>query len=79
MANNLNAMGAHVTATDDGMIIDGGHPLHGASIFCKYDHRIAMTFAIAGINADGKTDIVDSDCVSVSYPTFFEDLEQLSR
>ena len=79
MANNLNAMGAHVTATDDGMIIEGGHPLHGASIFCKYDHRIAMTFAIAGINADGETDIVDSECVSVSYPTFFEDLEQLSR
>lgn len=79
MAVNLNAMGARVTPTDDGMIIEGGHPLHGASIYCKYDHRIAMTFAIAGINADGETDIIDSDCVNVSYPAFFEDLEQLSR
>jgi 3-phosphoshikimate 1-carboxyvinyltransferase len=77
MATNLNAMGANVTPTDDGMIIEGGHPLHGASIHCKYDHRIAMTFTIAGINADGETDIVDSECVEVSYPTFFEDLGRL--
>ncbi|MBE5955824.1 MAG: 3-phosphoshikimate 1-carboxyvinyltransferase [Lachnospiraceae bacterium] len=78
MADNLKAMGAHVTATEDGMIIEGGHPLHGTSIFCKYDHRIAMTFAIAGINGDGETDILDSECVNVSYPAFFEDLERLS-
>ena len=61
------------------MIIEGGYPLHGAKIHCKYDHRIAMTFAIAGINADGETDIVDSECVSVSYPAFFADLDKLSR
>lgn len=79
MATNLNAMGAKVTPTDDGMIIEGGYPLHGAKIHCKYDHRIAMTFAIAGINADGETDIVDSECVSVSYPAFFADLDKLSR
>lgn len=79
MANHLNAMGAKVTPTDDGMIIEGGHPLHGASIHCKYDHRIAMTFAIAGLNADGETDIVDSECVTVSYPSFYEDLERLMR
>lgn len=79
MADGLNAMGAHVTSSDDGMIIEGGHPIHGASIFCKYDHRIAMTFAIAGINAQGETDIIDSECVRVSYPGFFEDLKRLSR
>ena len=79
MADNLTAMGAKVTATEDGMIIEGGHPLHGASVFCKYDHRIAMTFAIAGINADGETDIIDSECVNVSYPGFFEDLKRLSN
>ena len=79
MATNLNAMGAKVTPTDDGMIIEGGYPLHGAKIHCKYAHRIAMTFAIAGINADGETDIVDSECVSVSYPAFFADLDKLSR
>lgn len=79
MADNLTAMGAIVTATEDGMVIEGGHPLHGTSVFCKYDHRIAMTFAIAGINADGETDIIDSECVNVSYPGFFEDLKRLSN
>lgn len=79
MANHLNAMGAKVTPTDDGMIIEGGHPLHGASIHCKYDHRIAMTFAIAGLNADGETEIVDSECVTVSYPSFYEDLTGLIK
>lgn len=79
MAKQLSAMGAKVTATDDGMIIEGGHPLHGSSIFCKYDHRIAMTFAIAGLNSDGVTDITDSECVTVSYPSFYEDLERLSK
>lgn len=79
MANHLNAMGAKVTATDDGMIIEGGYPLHGTTIHCKYDHRIAMTFAIGGINADGETNIIDSECVEVSYPAFFDDLDKLSR
>lgn len=78
MATHLSAMGARVIPTDDGMVIEGGHPLHGAEIHCKYDHRIAMTFAIAGINADGETNIIDSDCVKVSYPAFFEDLAKLS-
>lgn len=77
MADNLNAMGAKVTPTDDGMIIEGGYPLTGVPIHCSGDHRIAMTFTIAGINADGVTDILDSDCVHVSYPEFFRDLNNL--
>lgn len=79
MTNYLSAMGAKVTSTDDGMIIEGGSPLHGAPIHCKYDHRIAMTFAIAGLNADGETDIADSECVTVSYPSFYDDLKSLMR
>lgn len=78
-ANNLNALGAKVIPTDDGMVIEGGHPLTGTAIDCKYDHRIAMTFAIAGINADGQTNLLDSDCVKISYPSFYEDLERLTR
>ena len=70
-------MGVDATATDDGMIINGGNSLHGASINCKYDHRIAMTFSIAGINAEGETVIEDSECVDVSYPTFYEQLNSL--
>ena len=75
--DNLVKMGVDATATDDGMIIKGGNPLHGASINCKYDHRIAMTFSIAGINAEGETVIEDSECVDVSYPTFYEQLNSL--
>ena len=82
MTENLGAMGADIIDTDDGFIInsrsDNTIPtLHGASINCSMDHRIAMTFAIAGLNADGETIITDSDCVDVSYPGFFAQLEQL--
>ncbi|MDD3183817.1 MAG: 3-phosphoshikimate 1-carboxyvinyltransferase [Anaerostipes sp.] len=77
--DNLTKMGADVTGTEDGMIIHGGRPLHGASIHCKYDHRIAMTFSIAGINAEGETIIEDSECVDVSYPTFYEELHTLTK
>ena len=75
--DNLVKMGVDATATDDGMIIRGGNKLHGASIHCKYDHRIAMTFSIAGINADGETIIEDAECVDVSYPTFYDQLNSL--
>ena len=82
MTENLGAMGADIIDTDDGFIInsrsDNTIPtLHGASINCSMDHRIAMTFAIAGLNADGETIITDSDCVDGSYPGFFTQLEQL--
>lgn len=76
--DNLVKMGADAEATDDGMIIRGGNPLKAASIYCKYDHRIAMTFSIAGINAEGTTVIEDAECVDVSYPDFYEQLNRLS-
>lgn len=77
MVKNLSAMGAHIRATDDGMIIEGGHPLRGALIDSRLDHRIAMSFAIAALAADGKTEIKGADCVTISYPGFYEDLETL--
>ena len=70
-------MGAHVEATEDGMIIEGGHPLHGALIQSHLDHRIAMSFAIAGLAADGETEIDHAECVDISYPRFYEDLKSL--
>ena len=79
MVQNLTAMGAHVTATDDGMIIEGGHPLHGAVIDSKLDHRIAMTFAITSLASDGETEITGADCVKISYPGFYEDLSMLAK
>lgn len=80
VSDNLLAMGADVIPTDDGFLINsrqGSLTLHGASINCAMDHRIAMTFAVAGLNADGETVITDSDCVDVSYPDFFRQLEGL--
>ncbi|WP_125140885.1 3-phosphoshikimate 1-carboxyvinyltransferase [Clostridium transplantifaecale] len=79
MTENLRAMGADVEETDDGMIIRGGRPLHGAVIDSKKDHRIAMTFAVTALAAEGETEILDADCVNISYPGFYSDLHRLFR
>ena len=78
MAENLTAMGAQVTATDDGLIIEGGRPLRGAAIDSHLDHRIAMSFAVAALNTDGETEIQDAECVNISYPAFYQDLNRIS-
>lgn len=74
---NLQTMGVDVTATDDGMVIHGGQPLHGAHIITKSDHRIAMAFAVAGLCADGTTNFDDPDCVVISYPDFYETIHNI--
>lgn len=79
MVRNLSAMGADVTETEDGMIIRGGKPLHGAVLESKSDHRIAMTFAVAACLADGETEILGAECVNISYPGFYKDLERLKK
>ena len=79
ITENLLAMGADITPTDDGMIIRGGAPIHGTTINSYKDHRIAMSFAVAALAADGETTILDGDCVSISYPGFYDDLALLSR
>lgn len=77
VVNALTAMGAHIQATDDGMVIEGGQPLHGAAIDSHLDHRIAMSFAIAALAADRETEILGADCVNISYPEFYETLQQI--
>lgn len=79
MVKNLSAMDADITGTDDGMIIRGGPALCGAQIDAFEDHRIAMSFAVAALFADGETEIRGSDCVQISYPGFYEDLQSLYR
>lgn len=78
MVDNLTAMGADITGTEDGMIIKGGRPLHGALIHSMDDHRIAMSFAVASLLADGTTSIEGGECVNISYPGFYKDLAALS-
>lgn len=77
MVESLRAMGCDITGTDDGMIINGGRPLHGAMIDSHMDHRIAMSFAVASLIAEGETEIKGSDAVSISYPDFYKDLARL--
>lgn len=77
MVDNLRAMGCDVEGTEDGMIIHGGKPLHGAAIDPHADHRIAMSFAVAALLAEGETQIIDSECVNISYPEFYRDLEKI--
>lgn len=77
VVRGLQAMGVNVTARQDGMIIEGGKPLHGAQIATYRDHRIAMSFAVAALIAQGETVLDDEACVNISYPSFFADLESL--
>ena len=77
VTRNLQAMGAEVEQTAEGWKIPGGQKLHGAEIESFGDHRIAMAFAIAALKAVGETLIRDSECVAISYPGFFSDLEKL--
>ena len=77
VVENLKKMGADVEATDDGMIIHGGKPLKGADIDSHNDHRLAMSFSIAALAAEGTTRIIDDSCVNISYPSFFKDLHKL--
>ena len=79
MVNHLSAMGCDITGTEDGMIINGGKSLHGTLIDSHMDHRIAMSFAIAALIADGETEILGSDVVTISYPDFYEDLRRLTH
>lgn len=78
MVDNLKAMGADIESTEDGMIIHGGKDLHGAIVDSHMDHRIAMSFAIASLLADGHMTILDKNCVDISFPTFYQDLNCLA-
>ena len=70
MAAELRKMGIAVQETGDGLRITGGQP-HGAEIDTYQDHRIAMSFAVAGLRAPG-TVINDPDCVAKSFPEFWD-------
>jgi 3-phosphoshikimate 1-carboxyvinyltransferase len=76
VADGLNRMGIAVEQRPDGMTITGGK-LRGATIGSHTDHRIAMTFAIAALLATGPTTIEGAEAVSVSYPTFWEQLRRV--
>jgi 3-phosphoshikimate 1-carboxyvinyltransferase len=74
----IRAMGGAIDEFEDGFAIAGPQRLSGARIETEGDHRIAMAFAIAGLMAEGVTEIVDADCAAVSFPEFYNILESLA-
>ena len=79
VTKNLRAMGGNITPTDDGFIIKGCAPLHATSIETFHDHRIAMSFAVANLVADGENTYDKPEVVCISYPGFYEDLNSLQN
>ena len=77
VTENLKNMGCDITPTDDGMIINGGNPLKGTTVKTYLDHRIAMSFAIAGLVAQGETTFDNEECCCISYPNFFRTLNSI--
>lgn len=78
VVKNLRAMGAEVTELEDGMDIPGGQRLHGGTIDSGMDHRIAMAFSIAALRAEGDTEIHGAEAASISFPEFFDWLDDLA-
>jgi 3-phosphoshikimate 1-carboxyvinyltransferase len=74
-AAGLRALGARVDVDGDDLRVEGGAPLRGAETDSLDDHRLAMTFAIAGLVAAGVTTVGRPGSAAVSYPGFFDDLE----
>jgi 3-phosphoshikimate 1-carboxyvinyltransferase len=76
---NLRAMGAEVEEFEDGLDVPGGQTLHGATIDSGGDHRIAMAFSVAALRADGETLIQSAESAGISFPEFFDLLEQVAE
>jgi 3-phosphoshikimate 1-carboxyvinyltransferase len=67
-----------VEEREDGVKVPGGQALHGAELESFGDHRIAMAFAVAALRAQGETLIHGAESAAISYPAFFENLEELA-
>jgi 3-phosphoshikimate 1-carboxyvinyltransferase len=77
ISTELNSLGARITQTQDGLLINGPASLSGGKVRSHGDHRIAMALSVAALGASGSVIIEDAECVSKSYPNFFEDLQSL--
>ena len=76
-AEELSKLGACIEELPDGMMIHGGTTLHGAKCSSHNDHRLAMAIGVAGLIADGRTEVHQAEAVDISYPTFWQDMETL--
>jgi 3-phosphoshikimate 1-carboxyvinyltransferase len=72
LARGLAALGVRVSERPDGLRVEGGLPLRGARVDSEDDHRIAMALSVAALGARGASEIERAECVSVSFPSFYE-------
>lgn len=79
VTENLSAMGCDITPTEDGMIIQGGKALHGAAIQTHLDHRIAMAFTVASLLTEEEVTLDHPECVTISYPEFYQDFQKIMQ
>ncbi len=77
VVDELKKLGASIEATEDGMIIEGPTALRGARLKTYGDHRIGMMGAVAALITDGPVTLDDAECIAVSYPSFFEHIEEV--
>ena len=77
MVSNLEKLGAEIESSQNDIIIRGPSKLTGTSVESFGDHRTAMSMAIAGLVASGRTTIKNTDCIKISFPGFFETLSHL--
>jgi 3-phosphoshikimate 1-carboxyvinyltransferase len=79
VASELSRLGARIEPLSDGMVIHGGRILSGTQVDSHLDHRLAMTLAIAGLVARGETTIKHARAAQVSYPAFWQTLQQITK
>ena len=79
MAGELQKMEVKVEELEDGLIIEGTDSLNPATVHSHGDHRIAMSMIIAGLTAQGETTVMDTDCVTTSFPGFMNIIERLIK
>lgn len=79
VVNELKKLGANITATNDGMIIEGPTTLHGGDLITYGDHRIGMMAAVASLITTEPVTIDNPGCIAVSYPRFFEDISSIIK
>ena len=79
LAEGLGRMGVALEERPDGLAIDGGRPMRGASLNAHDDHRIAMALSVAALRAQSETQIAGAECASISFPQFYEYLQLATR
>lgn len=79
VVDELSKLGASIEATEDGMVIYGESELHSGEVSSHGDHRIGMMLAVAALITNGEVVLEDAEAISVSYPQFFDHLNNLLR